>query len=115
MDVGEGRAERQVPADGKESPCQREDLQGQKPGPRQLLCQLHRRASKLLVKREEVGNIKPPLQRRHMLYWLAATQGKVQLINVKMDDIELRGVLEHMFEHQDLMRHLVHTVLVEAQ
>jgi hypothetical protein len=76
MDVGEDRTERQVPADGKKRPCQREDLQGQKPGPRQLLRQLHRRVSKLFVKRDEVGNIKPPVQRRHMRYWLAATQGE---------------------------------------
>jgi hypothetical protein len=38
-----------------------------------------------------------------MHYWLAATQGKVQKIDVKMDDIEFRCALEYMFEHQDLV------------
>ena len=50
-----------------------------------------------------------------MRYWLAATQEKAQVMNAKIDDTELRGLLEHIFEHQDLMRHLVHTVLVVTQ
>jgi hypothetical protein len=50
-----------------------------------------------------------------MRYRLTATEGKVQIVNVKMDDIEFRSALEDVLKHQDLVRQLVHAVLVETQ
>ena len=46
---------------------------------------------------------------------LTATDGKVQIVNVKMDDIEFRGPLEYMFKHDKVVRQLIYAVLVEAQ
>ena len=46
---------------------------------------------------------------------LTPAQGIVQIINVKMDDIELRSALEHTFQHQNLVRQSVHAVLVQTQ
>ena len=34
---------------------------------------------------------------------------------MKMDDVEIRSALEDVFEHQDLVRQLIHTVFVHAQ
>jgi hypothetical protein len=31
--------------------------------------------------------------------WLTATDRKVQIVNVKVHDVELRGALEQAFEH----------------
>jgi hypothetical protein len=39
----------------------------------------------------------------------------MQIVNVKMDYVELRGALEHMFERHDLVRKLIYAVLVETQ
>src|SRR6266436_8059735 len=39
----------------------------------------------------------------------------MQIINVKLDDIELHSALEHMFEHQNLVRQLIYAVFIEAQ
>ena len=55
------------------------------------------------------------MQRRHVRYRLPATQGKVQIVNVKMDDIEFCGLLEHTFKHNSVVRQMVYAVLVEAQ
>jgi hypothetical protein len=55
------------------------------------------------------------MQCRHVRDWLAPTQRKMQIVNMKMDDVELRSALEHMFKHQDLMGELIHTLFVQAQ
>ena len=39
----------------------------------------------------------------------------MQVINVEMDDIEIADLLENLFQHDDVMGHLVHASVVEAQ
>src|SRR2546425_80755 len=55
------------------------------------------------------------MQRGHMRYLLAAAEREMRIVNVEMDDVELRSALEHMFEHQDLVRQLIYAVFIEAQ
>ena len=55
------------------------------------------------------------MQRGHMRYLLAAAQRKVQVVSMKMDDVELRSALQHVFEHQNVVRHPVHAVLIHTQ
>jgi hypothetical protein len=50
-----------------------------------------------------------------MCYLLTATHGKVQIVDVEMDDIEFWGLLEHTFKHDNVVRQVIDAVLVEAQ
>src|ERR1041385_5854501 len=75
----------------------------------------YRHVSKLPVKRNQIRNIQPTVQCRHVRDWLSATQREVQIINMKMDDIELRSALKHMLKHQDLVGQLIHAVFVQSQ
>ena len=67
------------------------------------------------IKWNQIGNIEPPMQGRHVRHALTPAQREMQVIDVKMDDIEFRGALKDMLEHQYLIRHLVCAVLVQPQ
>jgi hypothetical protein len=39
----------------------------------------------------------------------------MQVIDMKMNDVELRRVMEESFQHDEVVRHLVLTMLIQAQ
>ena len=75
----------------------------------------HRHLSKFLVKRNQIRKIEPAVQCGYMRYLLTTAQGKVQVISMKMDDVELRSALHDVFQHQHVVRQPVHAVLVHTQ
>src|SRR4029434_7376081 len=45
----------------------------------------------------------------------ANNEWKMQIIDVKMNHIELVGVLKHPVEHHQVMRHVINTPLIQPQ
>jgi hypothetical protein len=68
--------------------------------------------AKFLIQRHQIGNVQTPMQRRKVGYKLAAREGKVQIVDMEVDDIETCGLFENQSQHQDMVRWMVHALLV---
>jgi len=55
------------------------------------------------------------MQRCDVRYRIPPAQWKMHVLDMKMDDVELCRALEDMFQHNKMVRHLVHAALIQAQ
>src|SRR4030095_11504625 len=60
-------------------------------------------------------HIEPAVQRCDMRNRRANNEWKMQIIDVKMNHIELVGVLKHPVEHNQVMRHVINTPLIQPK
>ncbi len=70
---------------------------------------------KLAVERLQVGEIKPAVQRGQVSSAVVARQGEMEIIDVKMDQVEPVRVLKDLFEQDNVVRELVHASVVEPK
>ena len=69
----------------------------------------------LAVDRREPGQVEAPVQRRHHGHLAAPRDRKGQVVEVGVDHVELGGALERALEHQQVHRHRIAALRVEAQ
>ena len=65
---------------------------------------------KSLVKRYKVGNVQPAMQRGQGRYIFVASFGVVQVVNMKVDQVEVVLFLEHALHQQHMVRQRVDAV-----
>ena len=63
-----------------------------------------RHIGKFMIERRQVAQIEASMQRRRLSHSAAAGQGKMQIIDVKVDNIELVSALKHLLKHCDVVR-----------
>jgi hypothetical protein len=68
--------------------------------------------AEFLIQRHQIGDIETPMQRRQMGYGLSTRQGKVQIVDVGVDDVEATGLSENQLQHQDMVCQSVQATLV---
>src|ERR1700736_6518609 len=74
-----------------------------------------RHLAKAEIKRLEIMEILSPVQRRYGAMGYRPEQGKVKLVDVKMQNIEFVGRLAHPVEHQHVIRNRVAHIGIEPQ
>src|ERR1700686_1401515 len=69
----------------------------------------------MAVKGRQIGKVKPAMKCCHVGDLRVATQREVQVINVKMNQVEILFFIEDLVEHHNMMGQLVHTVRIQSQ
>ena len=70
---------------------------------------------KRLVDRHQVGDVETAVQRGHVWDALSYRQGKVQVVDMKMEEVKSRCLPKHVLEQHHAMRQLIYTLLIQAQ
>ena len=55
------------------------------------------------------------MQRGHVGDALSDRQGKVQVVDMKMEEVKSRCLPKHLLEQHHAMRQLIHTLRIQAQ
>src|SRR5690348_13655900 len=63
-----------------------------------------RHIGKFMIERRQVGQIEPSMQSCRLSQSAAARQRKMQIVDMKMNNIELLCPLKHLLKHCDVMR-----------
>jgi hypothetical protein len=74
-----------------------------------------RHVGKLMVERDEVRDVEPAVKGRHVGPAGPAAQRKMQVVDVKMQHVELVRGPKHLLEHPDMMRKRVNRVGIEPE
>jgi hypothetical protein len=64
----------------------------------------HGSLAEFLIQRHQIGNVQTPMQRGKVGYELTAGQGKVQVVDMEVDDVKAGRFFENQFQHQDMVR-----------
>jgi hypothetical protein len=75
----------------------------------------HRNVVEFAIKRLQIGQIEPAMQRRDMRNGLPSRHREVEVVDMEVNDIELPRHAAHALEQQDVMGELVDAVIVETQ
>jgi hypothetical protein len=71
--------------------------------------------AEIVIKRREIGKVKPAVKRGYTWRLFAAAQGEVQIVNMRMNKVEVAGLAEYFFHHQDVMDHRVDAIGIKPQ
>jgi hypothetical protein len=88
------------------------------PGERCPLCignRDYRDFSKLLVKGYEVGEVESAMECRQAGNLLATTKRKMQIVAMKVDNVEVFRPAKDLFDHQDVMGQRIDAIRVEPE
>lgn len=70
---------------------------------------------KFPVERCEIRDVEPSVQCGDLHERLPAREQEVQIVNMEVQYVETVSQLEDVFEHQDVVCHLVHAIFVQAK
>jgi hypothetical protein len=71
--------------------------------------------SKFLVQRDQIGEIEPAMQCRQARNLLATGKRKMQIIRMKVDEVELFRLAKDLLHHQYMMREGIDRIGVQPQ
>ena len=74
-----------------------------------------RHIRKPTIQRHVIGKVLSAMKRRHSSRSFRSKQWKVQVVDMKVQDIEIGGTLAHFVQHQRVMRNRVTGIRIEAQ
>jgi hypothetical protein len=62
-----------------------------------------------------IGKVLAAVKRRHSPHRLRSKQRKMQVVDMKVQEVEIGGALPHFVQHQRMMRNWVTDIRIEAQ
>ena len=74
-----------------------------------------RHLGELAIERHEIRDVEPAMKRRHMMQFQSAAEGKMQVIDVEMDDVKRFVALKYLLEKQGVIDIRIDAFAVQSQ